>query len=57
MEYLLTAEEYTSDPSQVHLSDEQIRVGMYSVNIKRVISSYICAELNKLIHFLLRVPK
>jgi len=53
----LTEEDYTTDPSQVHLSEEQISVGMYSVNIKRVISSYICSELNKLIHFLLKIPK
>ena len=57
MEYLLADEKHTSDTSQVHLSDEQISVGMYAVNIKRVISSYICAELNKLIHFLLKIPK
>ncbi len=42
MEHLLTDQEYTSDPSQVHLSEEQISVGMYSCNIKSVISSYIC---------------
>ena len=57
MEHLLTAEEYTSDSTQVHLSKEQISVGMYSVNIKQVISSYICGELNKLIHFLLKIPR
>ena len=57
MEHLLTDEDYTRDSSQVHLSEEQISVGMYSVNIKRVISSYICSELNKLIHFLLIIPK
>lgn len=57
MEHLLTAEEYTSDSSQVHLSEEQISVGLYSCNIKSVISSYICSELNELIHFLLKIPK
>lgn len=30
---------------------------MYCCNIKSVISSYICSELNKLIHFLLKIPR
>lgn len=57
MEHLLAAEDYTSDPTQIHLSEEQISVGLYSVNIKSVISSYICSELNELIHFLLKIPR
>ena len=57
MEHLLTDEDYTSDTSQIHLSEEQISVGLYSVNIKSVISSYICSELNELIHFLLKIPR
>lgn len=30
---------------------------MYACNIKSVISSYICSELNELIHFLLKIPR
>jgi hypothetical protein len=30
---------------------------MYCCNIKSVISSYICSELNQLIHFLLKIPR
>lgn len=57
MAHLLTGEEYTSDTGQIHLSEEQISVGLYCCSIKSVISSYICSELNELIHFLLKIPR
>jgi hypothetical protein len=30
---------------------------MYCSNLKSAISSYICSELNELIHYLLSVPR
>lgn len=57
MELLLTGEYFTSDSTQVHLSEEQISVGMYCSNLKSAISSYICSQLNELIHYLLKIPR
>jgi len=57
MEMLLTGETFTSDSTQVHLSEEQISVGMYCSNLKSAISSYICSQLNEVIHYLLLVPR
>lgn len=57
MELLLTGKSFTSDETQVHLSEEQITVGMYCSNLKSAIASYICSQLNELIHYLLKVPR
>jgi hypothetical protein len=57
MEMLLTNKEFVSDDDQVHLSEEQISVGLYCSNLKSAISSYICSQLNELIHSLLKIPR
>lgn len=57
MELLLTSKEFISDSTQVHLSEEQISVGKYCSNLKSAISSYICSQLNEVIHHLLKIPR
>jgi hypothetical protein len=57
LEVLLTLEKYTTDPTQIHLSEEQISVGKYCTYVKSAIASYICSELNELIDFLLEIPQ
>jgi hypothetical protein len=57
MEVLLSLEKFTTDPNQIHLSEEQISVGKYCTYLKSAISSYICSELNEVINFLLAVPQ
>lgn len=57
MELLLTSKDFISDSTQVHLSEEQISVGKYCSNLKSAISSYICSQLNEVIHHLLKIPR
>jgi hypothetical protein len=56
LEVLLTFDKFTTDPDQLHLSEEQISVGKYCTYLKSAIASYICSELNELIDFLLEIP-
>jgi len=56
LEVLLTFDKFTTDPDQIHLSEEQISVGKYCTYLKSAIASYICSELNELIDFLLEIP-
>ena len=56
LEVMLTLEKFTTNPSQSHLSEEQMSVGKYIMYLKSAIASYICSELNELIDFLLEIP-
>jgi len=56
MELLLTNIEYISDKKQTHLSGDQMSVGKYCSNLRNAISAFVCAQLSKIMHYLLLIP-
>jgi hypothetical protein len=56
MEVLLTLEMFTTNENLYEISQDQISVASYCHYFKKAISSYICSELNEVIHFLLNIP-